>query len=120
MALVLLVGAGLLVRSFQGLLQVNEHYEPETLLTMNLTLPETQYAQPSQRLNFHEQVLQRLAALPGLQTAALVSHVPYADGGGGGPGLLPAGAEGGAVGSASRAAAQLRRLPVFVLSRHRR
>jgi putative ABC transport system permease protein len=82
LALVLLVGAGLLVRSFQGLLEVNEHYEPETLLTMNLTLPDTQYAQPSQRLNFHEQVLQRLAALPGLQTAALVSHVPYSDGGG--------------------------------------
>jgi putative ABC transport system permease protein len=82
LALVLLVGAGLLVRSFQGLLSVNEHYTPETLLTMNLTLPDTQYAQPSQRLNFHEQVLHRLAAIPGLQTVALVSHVPYSEGGG--------------------------------------
>jgi putative ABC transport system permease protein len=82
LALVLLVGAGLLVRSFQGLLNVNESYAPETLLTMNMTLPETQYGKAAERLNFHEQVQQRLAALPGVKTAALVTHVPYADGGG--------------------------------------
>ena len=82
LALVLLVGAGLLVRSFQGLLSVNENYSPETLLTMNLTLPETQYGKAPERLNFHEQVQQRLAAIPGVQTAAQVTHVPYADGGG--------------------------------------
>jgi putative ABC transport system permease protein len=82
LALVLLVGAGLLVRSFQGLLSVNENYSPETLLTMNLTLPETQYGNAPERLNFHEQVQQRLAAIPGVQTAALVTHVPYANGGG--------------------------------------
>ena len=82
LALVLLVGAGLLVRSFQGLLSVNENYSPETLLTMNLTLPETQYGKAPERLNFHEQVQQRLAAIPGVQTAALVTHVPYANGGG--------------------------------------
>jgi putative ABC transport system permease protein len=82
LALVLLVGGGLLVRSFQGLLSVNESYAPETLLTMNMTLPETQYGKAPERLNFHEQVQQRLAAIPGVQTAALVSHVPYADGGG--------------------------------------
>jgi putative ABC transport system permease protein len=82
LALVLLVGAGLLVRSFQGLLSVNESYAPETLLTMSLTLPDTQYAKAPQRLNFHEQVQQRLAAIPGVQATALVSHVPYAEGGG--------------------------------------
>jgi putative ABC transport system permease protein len=49
---------------------------------MNLTLPEMQYAKPAARLNFHEQVLQRLGAVPGVQAAALVTHVPYADGGG--------------------------------------
>jgi putative ABC transport system permease protein len=82
LALVLLVGAGLLVRSFQGLLNVNESYTPETLLTMNMTLPETQYGKPAERLNFHEQVQERLAAIPGVQISALVTHVPYADGGG--------------------------------------
>ena len=81
LALVLLVGAGLLVKNFQGLLNVNESYSPETLLTMNLTLPEMQYAKPAVRREFHEQVLQRLGAASGVQSAALVSHVPYAQGG---------------------------------------
>jgi putative ABC transport system permease protein len=82
LALVLLVGAGLLVKNFQGLLNVNESYSPQTLLAMNLTLPDTQYAQPAARLAFHEQVLQRLRAMPGVQSAAIVTHVPYSDGGG--------------------------------------
>jgi putative ABC transport system permease protein len=81
LALVLLVGAGLLVRSFHGLLNVNESYSPSTLLTMNLTLPEMQYAKPSARLAFHELVLQRLGTISGVQSAALVSHVPYDQGG---------------------------------------
>jgi putative ABC transport system permease protein len=82
LALVLMVGAGLLVRSFEGLLSVNENYEPTTLLTMNMMLPETQYQTPAQRLNFHEQVQQRLATIPGVKAAGMVSHVPYSDGGG--------------------------------------
>jgi putative ABC transport system permease protein len=81
LALILLVGAGLLVKGFQNLLNVNESYHPETLLTMNLTLPETQYKEPAERRNFHEQVLRRLNTMPGIQTTALVTHVPYADGG---------------------------------------
>ncbi len=81
LALVLLVGAGLLVRSFQGLLNVNEGYSPSTLLTMNMQLPETQYGTEAQRLNFHEQVRERISGIPGIQEAAIVTHVPYADGG---------------------------------------
>ena len=82
LALVLLVGAGLLVKNFQGLLNVNESYSPRTLLTMNVTLSDTQYAKDSARLAFLEQVLQRLGRLPGVESAAFVTHVPYSDGGG--------------------------------------
>lgn len=82
LALVLLVGAGLLVKNFQGLLDVNEGYSPRTLLTMNVMLPDTQYAKDSARLAFHEQVLERLRGLPGVQSVALVTHVPYSEGGG--------------------------------------
>ena len=82
LALVLLVGTGLLIKNFQGLLTVNESYSPQTLLTLNLTLPEMQYAQRSSRLAFHEQLLQRLRTLPGVQAATIVTHVPYSDGGG--------------------------------------
>jgi putative ABC transport system permease protein len=82
LALVLLVGAGLLVKNFQGLLNVHESYSPRTLLTMNVTLSDTQYAKDSTRLAFHEQVLERLSRLPGVQSAAFVTHVPYSEGGG--------------------------------------
>jgi putative ABC transport system permease protein len=83
LALILLVGAGLLVKNFQGLLNVNESYSPRTLLTLNLTLPRAQYATQPQQLAFFEQVLQRLNGVPGVQSAAIVTNVPYANGGGG-------------------------------------
>ena len=82
LALVLLVGAGLLVKNFQGLLKVNESYSPQSLLTLNLTLPRTQYTTQPLQLAFFEQVLQRLNGLPGVQSAGIVTHVPYANGGG--------------------------------------
>jgi len=82
LALVLLVGAGLLVKNFQGLVNVNESYSPQTLLTMNLKLPQTQYAKPAARLAFHEHILERLSSAPGVRSASLVSDVPYSNGGG--------------------------------------
>jgi putative ABC transport system permease protein len=82
LALVLLVGAGLMVKGFRGLLDVNESYAPQTLLTLNFALPEAQYAQPAARVNFHEQILRRLGSASGVQAASLVTHVPYAQGGG--------------------------------------
>jgi putative ABC transport system permease protein len=82
LALVLLVGAGLLVKNFQGLLNVNESYSPQTLLAMNLTLSDKQYTKSPARLAFLEQMLQRLGRLPGVQSAAIVTHVPYSQGGG--------------------------------------
>jgi putative ABC transport system permease protein len=81
LALVLLVGAGLLVKGFQRLLNVNEGYSPQTLLTVNLNLPEVQYKKPAARLTFAEQILRGVATIPGVQKAALVTHVPYANGG---------------------------------------
>jgi putative ABC transport system permease protein len=82
LALVLLVGAGLLVKNFQGLLNVNESYSPHSLLAMNLTLSDAQYEKDPSRRAFVEQALQRLGGLPGVQSAAIVTHVPYSEGGG--------------------------------------
>ena len=82
LSLVLLVGAGLLVKNFTALINVNERYRPESLLTMNLRLPELQYNTRPGRVSFHEQVLQRLSTLPNVQSAALVTYVPYSNGGG--------------------------------------
>jgi len=82
LALILLVGAGLLVKNFHGLLAVNNNFTPETLLTMNLQLNDAQYPQASSRASFGEQAIQHLSALPGVESAGLVTKVPYADGGG--------------------------------------
>jgi putative ABC transport system permease protein len=82
LSLVLLVGAGLLVKNFMALVSVNERYRPESLLTLNLSLPELRYNARPGRVSFHEQVLQRLSTIPNVQSAVTVSHVPYSDGGG--------------------------------------
>jgi putative ABC transport system permease protein len=82
MALILLVGAGLLVKGFHALLAVNQNYHPESLLTFNLNLPELQYAQASARTQFHERLVPSLASIRNVQSVALVTAVPYSNGGG--------------------------------------
>jgi putative ABC transport system permease protein len=82
LSLVLLVGAGLLVKGFNALLTVNQQYHPETLLTLNLNLPELQYPQRSARATFHDRLLQSISTIPQVQSVALVTAVPYANGGG--------------------------------------
>ncbi|HKN77446.1 MAG TPA: ABC transporter permease [Candidatus Acidoferrum sp.] len=82
LALILLVGAGLLVKGFRALIVVHENFRPASVLTLSLDLPETQYKDKPGRAAFHEQVLQRLAAIPHVQSAALATYVPYANGGG--------------------------------------
>jgi len=82
LALILLVGAGLLVKGFRALIVVHENFRPASVLTVSLDLPEEQYKQKPGRAAFHEQVLQRLAAIPHVQSAALATYVPYANGGG--------------------------------------
>jgi putative ABC transport system permease protein len=84
LALILLVGAGLLVKGFRALIVVHENYHPESVLTLTLSLPENQYRQNPGRAAFHQQVLERLAAIPHIQSAALATYVPYANGGGAG------------------------------------
>jgi predicted permease len=76
LALMLLVGAGLLMRSFWRLQQVNPGFEPQQLLTMNLALPEYRYREPQQRAAFYQQALEQIRALPGVQAAGAISVLP--------------------------------------------
>ncbi|HEY7181210.1 MAG TPA: ABC transporter permease [Blastocatellia bacterium] len=73
LAVVLLVGAGLLIRSFAKLLNVDPGYRAENLLTARITLP-PRYRDNSRRL--YEQILQRLAAIPGVTSVGATSHLP--------------------------------------------
>jgi putative ABC transport system permease protein len=78
LSLALLAGAGLLLKSFGRLMDVNPGFDPDHLLTFNLGLPPSTDA--ARRFAFYQQVLQRLQALPGVQTAGAVSRLPLAGG----------------------------------------
>ena len=75
-ALVLLTGAGLMIRSFLLLQDVKPGFNPENLLTMRLRLPQTKYSDAAQLTPFYQQLIERVRALPGVKTAGAVSHLP--------------------------------------------
>ncbi|MEI9974421.1 MAG: FtsX-like permease family protein [Ignavibacteriota bacterium] len=79
LAVVLLVGASLMVRGFHNLLATGARLEPSTLLTLRLALTETKYREPHQIVGFYRDVLTRLNALPGVRQAAAVTSMPYSN-----------------------------------------
>jgi putative ABC transport system permease protein len=75
-AVVLLVGAGLLIRSFMRLEQVNPGFEPRGVLAMMVSLPGNKYASDSSRAAFMRQMLEQVRALPGVKSAATITTLP--------------------------------------------
>jgi predicted permease len=80
LALVLLAGAGLTLKSFWRLQAVEPGFNPDCVLTMRLLLPFTTHPQTGDRAAFFRQVLERLRALPGVAAAGAVSRIPMAPG----------------------------------------
>ena len=80
MALVLLVGAGLLSRSFLNLLLVKPGFNPQHLLAAAIALPETKYRDHKQQTDFYQQTLERLAAMPGVEAAGAINYIPLGSG----------------------------------------
>jgi putative ABC transport system permease protein len=78
-ALVLLAGAGLLLRSFERMRDIDPGFEPEHVVTASYSLPSTRYRTQQQVDSFHELLLRRLRDLPGVKSAALVSNLPIAE-----------------------------------------
>ena len=76
LALVLLVGAGLLIRSFWHLQQVNPGFQPDHVLAMDIALPGAKYPQGQQQAAFFQQALQRIESLPGVISAGAVLNLP--------------------------------------------
>ena len=76
LALTLLVGSGLAVRSFQRLAAVDPGFDPVDVLTFGLALPARDYPSPEARLNLHRRMVDRLRALPGVVDASATSIVP--------------------------------------------
>src|SRR5262249_40729738 len=80
LALALLVGAGLLIKSTLRLLDVKLGFQPERLLTMQLELPSSRYATDERARAFHQRLLPRVAALPGVLGLASVNWLPLQGG----------------------------------------
>jgi len=80
LALVLLAGAGLTLKSFWRLQAVEPGFNSDGVLTMRMLLPFTTHPQTSQRAAFFRQVLERLRAIPGVAAAGAVSRIPMAPG----------------------------------------
>lgn len=82
LALVLLVGAGLMMRSFVGLVNVDPGFDSHNLLSVMVPLTGSRYSENDPVLTFHEQLRERLRALPGVEDVAAVDILPIGGGGG--------------------------------------
>jgi putative ABC transport system permease protein len=76
LALVLLIGAGLMIRSFIRLHRVKPGFESDRVLTMRVQLPGAKYKEDQQRLAFFKKAQERLAALPGVKSVGAINFLP--------------------------------------------
>jgi predicted permease len=76
LAMVLLVGAGLLIKTFAHLRDQYTSLHAESVLALRTQLPESRYKEPQRRFTFYQQVLERVTALPGVAAAAYTTSVP--------------------------------------------
>jgi len=79
LSLILLMGAGLLIRSFQELHGVNPGFDARNVLTMTAMVSRSKFPVPAQQINFFDRVLQRVRALPGVESAGVIDDIPLND-----------------------------------------
>jgi predicted permease len=77
-ALVLLVGAGLMVRSFVALQRIDPGFDPRGVVTLEVSVTGTGQAAPGRRAVLYPEILERFRALPGVRAAGAINHVPIA------------------------------------------
>jgi putative ABC transport system permease protein len=80
LSLILLVGAGLLLRSFVLVMGVDLGFQPERVLALNINLPDLRYADADRRLTFFEELERRVTALPGVEAVAFANRLPLRGG----------------------------------------
>jgi putative ABC transport system permease protein len=76
LALVLLIGGGLLIRSFWTLQRVDPGFDPENALAVSISLPPAKYQQEAQWLSFYDQLMKKVSALPGVESVGGTNVVP--------------------------------------------
>ena len=81
LSLMLLIGAGLLIRSLWQLRAVNPGFDPDHVITMNLSISSKKFATPERQASFFDRVLERVGALPDVQSAGVIDALPLTGGG---------------------------------------
>ena len=76
LSLVLLIGAGLMIRSLWELRKVQPGFDPHNVLTMTVPLPRNRFSSPAGQINFFQEVLTRVRALPGVDAAGVIDDLP--------------------------------------------
>ena len=76
LSLMLLIGAGLLIRSLWVLQHVNPGFDPSRVVTMAVSVPPGKFAEPQQQIGYFGRVLERVRSLPGVQSAGLIDSLP--------------------------------------------
>src|SRR5262245_14542163 len=76
LSLVLLAGAGLLMKNFLAIFRINPGFNPNNVLTMGITLPTAKYREEAQLRAFYDELMRRARSLPGVESAALINHLP--------------------------------------------
>jgi predicted permease len=82
LALVLLIGSGLMIRTFQALRRVDPGFDPKGALTLRIAIPETQVKDPDAVMQLEQGILEKIRAIPGVTAAGITSVIP-GDGSGG-------------------------------------
>ena len=77
MAVVLLVGGGLMLKSFIRLVRVDPGFDPHRVLRLDLSLADLRYKAPQQERAFYEQLIERLRGLPGVESVGATTHTPF-------------------------------------------
>jgi putative ABC transport system permease protein len=81
LSLMLLIGAGLLIRSLWMLRGVNPGFDPDHVITMFVSIPSTKFTTPQQQISFYDRVLRRVQVLPGVQSDGVIDALPLTGGG---------------------------------------
>jgi len=82
LSLLLLVSAGLLIRSFDKLLHVNLGFNSQQLLSLEYRLPRNKYGKPEAQWNFHRAVAEKVKEVPGVESVSLIRGLPFSGNGG--------------------------------------
>lgn len=85
LALVLLAGGGLMLKSFIKLIDVDPGFEPSNVLRLDLSLPSPRYAKPQDRLKFYGELIDRMKVMPGVEAVGATTQTPLSPGDNWGP-----------------------------------